>query len=129
MNVMVCFTTAQGSFAIPVEQVRHIFPAAGLAELPDARPHIAGLLRPEAEALPVLSVLGQGGEHILHLDDGHREFGLLVDQVTGVHRLDVAIVRPAPEGQRDELVSGVVQSAGEARLLVDARTIGRTLER
>ena len=127
MREVVCFETARGSFAIPVEQVRHVFPATELAELPDPLPSVVGLLRPGAEALPVLAVLGEGDAHVLHLDDGERQFGLMVAEVTGVLRLDADVVLPAPEGQREELVTGVVQADDRPRLLVDARTLAGRL--
>jgi chemotaxis signal transduction protein len=128
MRTVVRFRTARGLFAVPVDQTRAVYPAGGIVPLPDSRADVAGVVsRPEGP-LTVLTALGAGDRHVLVLDAGGRRFGLLVEEVTGLQRVDDSDIAPAPDGQDSSLVVGVVTGAGEVVLLVDATALARRLE-
>jgi chemotaxis signal transduction protein len=127
MSAVVRFSTVDGEWAVDVAQARRVVPAADLIPLPEPRPGVAGLLRLDGEALPVLATLGAGGGQVLELEARGRRFGLLVDEVTAVLRDDQARVGPAPGGQDEEVVCGVVASEDGPALLVDAGALGRRL--
>jgi chemotaxis signal transduction protein len=127
VKAVVCFSTEQGRFAVPVEQTRQVVPADGIAALPDPLPGVVGLMRAEPDPMPVVAVLGESGGHVLVLHDGERRFGLLVDEVMGLERVEAAAIRPAPAGQRRELVTGVIDTGAGPRLLVDASILGRAV--
>ena len=128
MKTLVRFRTDRGLFAVPVDQTRAVYPAGGIVPLPEPRADVAGVLaRPEG-ALTVLTALGAGDRHILVLDIADRRFGLLVEEVTGLQRVDDADIGPPPDGQESSVVVGVVAAAGEMVLLVDATALARRLE-
>ena len=128
MKTLVRFRTDRGLFAVPVDQTRAVYPAEGIVPLPEPRADVAGVLaRPEG-ALTVLTVLGAGDRHILVLDIADRRFGLLVEEVTGLERVDEARIGPPPDGQASGVVVGVVAAGGEMVLLVDAVALARRLE-
>lgn len=128
MKTLVRFRTDRGLFAVPVDQTRAVYPADGIVPLPEPRADVAGVLaRPEG-ALTVLTALGAGDRHVLVLDIADRPFGLLVEEVTGLQRVDDADIGPPPDGQASSIVVGVVAAAGDMVLLVDAAALARRLE-
>ena len=126
MSGVVCFTTANGAWAVPVEHTRRVLSARGLVPLPHPRPGVAGVL-PDEDTLTVLDALGEGREQVLELEVDGRRFGLLVDRVVEVLRADQALTGPAPEGQGSEVVSGVVIRNDGNALLIDGAALARFL--
>jgi chemotaxis signal transduction protein len=127
-RVLVCFDAGDASYAVPVEDTRGVERAEGLRPLPAPLPGVAGLLRPEEEALPVLDPFAADPNgHVLVLQPAAERFGLLVERVTGVVRVDDAAVGPPPAGQADALVGGVVRSPLARALLLDADVLSRRL--
>jgi len=127
---LVCFATETGEFALPVDMVSGVRAADALHALPDARPDVAGLLHVDGTPIPVVSLLGATGEHVLVLrasEGPRREFGLLVRQVHGVIRVDHAAIFGPPEGQRDGLCAGVVVQDRGLVLIVDPAALSRVL--
>lgn len=127
MRTVVRFRTGGGDYAVPVEHARGVRDATGLRTLPAPLPGVAGVLPGEAAALTVLDVLGCGGRHVLVLDPGGGEFGLLVDAVTAVSDVAEDAVGPAPAGQEGQLVSAVISVPGGLVLLVDPGVIAGRL--
>jgi chemotaxis signal transduction protein len=115
---MVRFRTSQGRFAVPVQATRAVRLATGLTCVPEQRPEIAGILPGEAP-LTVLSVLGAGGEHVLVLESGDRQFGLQVLEVFGVERIEDDRILAAPQGQQAGLFTGTLHDADTVVLIVD----------
>ena len=127
MRTLVRFRAADTAYALPVEHVTEVRSAADVTPLPASRPGVAGLV-PRAEgAIPVLSILCETGGHVIVIDEGTSTFGLLVDEVTEVVRVDEERVGPPPEGQADRAVSGVVQDEGGLLLVLDATALRGTL--
>lgn len=128
MRTLVRFRTGRGLFAVPVDQTRAVYPAGGIVPLPEPRADVAGVVpRPEGP-LTVLTALGSGDRHVLVLDAADRRFGLLVEEVSGLQRVDDADIGPPPDGQESTVVVGVVTSGAEMVLLVDAAALARRLE-
>ncbi len=129
---LVCFATETGEFALPVGMVRGVRAANALHALPDARPDVAGLLHVDGRPIPVVSLLGAKGDHVLVVrpsasEGPRREFGLLALQVHGVIRVDQAAVSGPPEGQRHGLCAGVVVQDRGLVLIVDPAALARVL--
>lgn len=119
MRTIVRFRTADGDYAIPVEQVSEVRSATELAPLPAPLPGVAGLMRRGDGAVPVLAVLGPQGRHAVIIEKGTLSFGLLVEEVTGVLQIDEAHIGAPPPGQDRPLVSGVLKDeAGLGLVLV-----------
>ena len=119
MRPMVRFRAQGGAYAVPVEDVRQVRTADRLSLLPSGRAGVAGLIMHADVALPVLSVLGSGGDRLLVLEVDGRRFGLLVEEVSGVADVDERLVGPPPEGQEGTLITGVLDSEQDIALVID----------
>jgi chemotaxis signal transduction protein len=127
MTTVVSFRSGEENYAVPVERVREVRFAERLIPLPSPRPGILGLLADGDDAVTVMTMFGEGQAHLLLLDGDHSTFGLAVAEVTGVITVEDA-VKPAPAGQEDELVVGMISTAGGMLMLVDVDAIGRRLD-
>jgi chemotaxis signal transduction protein len=123
MTTFVRFRTPKGECAIPVDQVREVRLATGLRPLPAPREGVVGLLPREDDALSVLAVLGSVGRHVMVVDDGTLEFGLLVDEVLGVQNVEDASIDQPPAGQDRAVVAGVVSGDGTVMLVLDLEVL------
>jgi chemotaxis signal transduction protein len=123
---MVCFRAGGADYCVTVEAIRAVRAAAGMIPLPAPRKGIAGIL-PGEDALTVTSALGPQGAHILVIEVDQSTYGLLVDEVTGLRRIDESEIGPAPAGQDHELISGVVNGTDSFLLVADPAAIGMRL--
>jgi chemotaxis signal transduction protein len=125
---MVCFRAAGTDYCLPVEATRAVRPVLGMVVLPAVRADVVGLL-PGSPPLTVVSPLGAGGGggQILVVEAGGSTFGLLVDAVSGLRRVDDADARVAPRGQDRGLVSGTVEADGCLLLVADAAALAERL--
>ena len=129
MTTIVRFRTSDGDYAVLVDQVSEVQSASGLTPLPAPRPGVVGLMRRGDEALPVLASLGSVGRHVVIIDRGPLSFGLLVEEVTGVHEIDDARISDPPPGQDRDLVSGVLSDDEDLVLLLDVDALAGRLVR
>ena len=127
MRTIVRFRTSDGDYAVFVEQVTEVQSAADLTPLPAPKPGVAGLMRRGEDALPVLDLLGPVGRQVIVIDRGALSFGLLVDEVTGVHAIEDARIGAPPPGQDRGLVSGVLSDEGDLVLLLDVDALAGRL--
>jgi chemotaxis signal transduction protein len=127
MRTMVRFSMSGIEYCLPVESTRAVRALEGLVPLPAPRQHVAGLL-PGDPPLLVLSPFGVGGRRIIVVQaDDDVAFGLLVDEVAGLRRIDETSVRTAPRGQERGLVSGTVDMDGELVMVADPTAMGADL--
>jgi chemotaxis signal transduction protein len=126
MTTMVCFDVAGAAYCLPVHATRSVRTVDGLIRLPDAVADVTGIL-PGDPPLTVISPLHARGTHVLVLDVDGMAFGLLVDAVTGIKRVDEADIRPAPAGQDSALVCGTLESDGRLLLVADAKALAARL--
>jgi chemotaxis signal transduction protein len=89
-----------------------------MVTMPASRPNVAGLL-PGDPPLTVMAPLGGAGHHIIVMEVANQRFGLLVEAVTGLRRVDENDIGEAPGGQQSELISGTVSIGGQLVLLAD----------
>jgi chemotaxis signal transduction protein len=127
MTTVVRFRAPSGEYAVPVEHVREVRSAAELTSLPEPRSGVAGLMQRDGDALSVLSLLAPEGGHILVLGVDQLLFGLLVEEVIGVHTVDDADVGPPPQGQDRVVVSGVLNDDGTLVLVLDVDALAAKL--
>ena len=126
MTTVVCFSSAGATYCLPVEAARAVRPADGVVPLPAARPDVTGII-PGDPPLTVLAPLGAGGRHILVVEAAGRRFGLLVDAVSGLRRIEEADIRHAPEGQDRTLVSGTIDAGDGLMLVADPAALAERL--
>jgi chemotaxis signal transduction protein len=81
-----------------------------------------GLVRRGGRSLSVLAPFGEG-TYVVIVDTGTAAFGLVVKEVLGVVHIDEADVEPAPAGQADSLVIGVVGRDDGQDLVVSPQRI------
>ena len=125
MIAMVRFRAGDGTYALPVGDVRQVRTGDGLSLLPSGRTGVAGLVRWQGDALPVVSLLGADRSRLLIIEAGGHRFGLLAEDVSGVIRVDEARLGPPPAGQDGELVTGTLDAGDELLLVLDAGAIAR----
>jgi chemotaxis signal transduction protein len=94
--------------------------------LPDPAVDVAGII-PGDPPLTVISPLRSNGTHVLVIEADGKTFGLLVDAVTGLRRIDDADIRPAPQGQDRPLISGTLDTGGSLVLVADPSVLARQL--
>jgi chemotaxis signal transduction protein len=123
---MVCFRTAQGQFALPVESTLSVRGTDGLVELPSAGADTVGVL-PGEPPLSVLSTLGAGDDRVLVVVSDDVRYGVHVLEVLGVRRIDDGQFGPPPLGQLDGLIVGTISGLGELVLVADARALAARL--
>lgn len=118
MTTMVCFRAAGTAYCIPVGAARSVRLADGLVALPHPAPEVAGLIAGDPP-LTVLAALGAGGKHILVMEADAKQFGLLVECVTGLVRVDTGAITLAPTGQSTPLISGTIDNDGQLLMIAD----------
>ena len=126
MTMMVCFTAASAEYCLPVQSARSVRTTDEMISLPDPNPDVTGML-PGDPPLTVISPLHSERGHILVLEAGGKTFGLLVDAVTGLKRIDDAELGPAPEGQGRPLVSGTLYNEGRLVMVADPSALAGEL--
>lgn len=126
MMTVVEFRTGGGRYCVPVEAAVAVRFASGLVELPAPRTGVVGIL-PADRPITVLSVLGSGRDHVLILAAEGQTFGLLVEEVTGLSRIDDTDIRVAPDGQAEALISGVISRDDGLVLVADPAALADRL--
>jgi chemotaxis signal transduction protein len=94
--------------------------------LPSPSPDIAGIL-PGEPPLTVMSPLGTDGTHVLVVEAGKRTFGLLVDAVTGLQRINDTEISAPPAGQNRPLVCGTINTGNQLVLVTDPNALAGRL--
>jgi purine-binding chemotaxis protein CheW len=122
-------------FAVPVELVLEILAMRALFRVPDAPPHLAGLIDVRDQAVPVIDLrlkLGleaapaTGNTRILVLEvpvTGRKlVLGLIADRVFEVIALDQSMIGPPPDigtMWRSEYISGVARRGDNFVIIFD----------
>lgn len=126
MTTMVCFHAAGAAYCLPVDVTRAVLRSSGMIPLPAPHPDVAGII-PGDPPLTVISPLGAGGTHVLVVQTGEQTFGLQVDTVTGLRRIDESNIHPAPQGQNRELICGTIDAWGELVMVASADALAARL--
>jgi chemotaxis signal transduction protein len=126
VTTMVYFEAAGARYCLPVQATRAVRIADGMIALPDPATDVTGII-PGDPPLTVISPLQSNGMHVLVIEAGGKTFGLLVDAVTGLRRIDDGDIRPAPQGQDRALISGILDTDGELVLVADPTALAGQL--
>ena len=120
MTGFVCFDTASGSYAVPVEQSVRVLAAPTVTPLPDPRPHVLGLVDHDGEMIPLVAIsdaVATGdAHHVLVVDAGERRLAVAAGHVSGVRHITTQEITGPPRGQDQQVITGVV--AADGRLVV-----------
>jgi chemotaxis signal transduction protein len=126
MTTVVHFRTGEGRYCVPVSAALGVRLASGLVPLPAPRAGVVGIL-PAEPPITVMSLLGSGRGHVLILAANGQTFGLLVEEVTGLSRIDAGTIQVAPEGQDQALISGVISGDDGLVLVADPGALAERL--
>jgi chemotaxis signal transduction protein len=126
MTTMVLFEAAGARYCLPVQATRSVRTVEGMITLPDPASEVAGII-PGDPPLTVISPFQSNGAHVLVIEANGKTFGLLVDVVTGLRRIDDHDIRPAPLGQHHALISGILDTDGNLVLVADESVLARQL--
>jgi chemotaxis signal transduction protein len=125
MRILVYFSAAARRYAIPVEATVAVRSADGLVPLPGASDGVVGMLAGDPP-LSVLDILGSDGRQVLVLETAGVRFGVLVDHVAGLRRVDEATIGASPRHD-DGLVTGVINDDAGLVLVTDPRVLAVAL--
>jgi purine-binding chemotaxis protein CheW len=135
IETWVTFALAGETYALPVSHVLEILRVAGITRVPHAPRVIRGVTNMRGKVLLVVDLRGRLGiepaevtaqSRILVVSSRGRLFGLLVDAVHQVERVDLQTVQPPPPdvmtAQSDYLI-GVCQIGPRLVLLLDVARV------
>ena len=127
MRTLVRFRARHGMCAIPMEFVVGVRRAAEVRPFPGQRDDVMGLIGLDGGTVPVLKVLSSEGGHVMLLKTAAGAYGLLVDEVVGVVRLQDSQVQPPPAGGGDPLLEAIIKTDGDVDFLISADELAHRL--
>lgn len=117
---LVTVAVGEQQFAIDIMSVREIRGWTRSTPLPNAPPHLLGMINLRGVILPVIDLrarLGLGASEVgrssvvVVVQSGERQVGLLVDAVCDILRVTDGLIQSPPDlgdGYRQDFVSGVM---------------------
>jgi len=101
---LIVFALADEEYGVGIGDVKEIIRTGDVTQIPDSPGFIAGVINVRGSIIPVLDLsemffLAEGKEskHIIVTEQGENTFGLMVDGVTEVLRVDGGEIKPAPK--------------------------------
>jgi purine-binding chemotaxis protein CheW len=101
---LIVFALADEEYGVGIGDVKEIIRTGDVTQIPDSPGFIAGVINVRGSIIPVLDLsemffLAEGKEskHIIVTEQGENTFGLMVDGVTAVLRVDGGEIKPAPK--------------------------------
>ncbi len=137
---LVGFRVGQGVFAVQVQAVREIVAPVPLVQVPDASRIVLGVIEHRGQVVPIVDLrrrfamepkgAGQRTKWIV-VDVGAGRFGLVVDEVTEVFRVDASHERPTPRVGPGDVAHGfakVYAYEGALVMALDLQALARAIE-
>lgn len=104
---IVVFELDTEEYAVPVSDVLEVMKMSEITPVPDSAPAILGFINLRGKIIPILSLevrfhlkrhhSDAGTKHIMIVDAGDAPFGILVDTVIEVARIEQSMIQPAPQ--------------------------------
>lgn len=125
-------------YGLDIRSLREISRLRPLTELPRVPPFLRGIIALRGVVVPILDLRrrmrmpprqpdarGDRACRILIVDHGGEPFGLIVDRVVRVERLDNAQIEsaPLPGGIASEYIAGVARAEGELIVLLELAAV------
>jgi purine-binding chemotaxis protein CheW len=133
------FSLANEEFGIRVFEVREIMGLQDITRVPQAEPHIRGVINLRGKIVPVICLRTRFGmpqmEYtprtcivVVHVrgEDGLMLIGVLVDSVSEVITLDASEIEDTPEfgtGQNLDYILGMAKVRGRVKILIDIERV------
>ena len=137
----VTFHLGRPLYGIEIRRVREIVRVESITPIPQAPPHVAGVVNLRGRLIPVLSLRKRLGlpaaeqtkdSRIVIVESAGRPLGLIVDRVGQVTRLAAALLEPPPEeaGIAREFVSALGRAPETVLVILDLdRALNREFDR
>lgn len=133
---LVVFSLKDEEYGIPIQEVREILRVPEISRVPQAPPHVRGVINVRGQILPVVEIRSRlgleplevtPGSRILLAEAADRVIGLLVDGVSQVLRIPVTATKGGEEmaAATADYVRGLAQLDSRLIILLD---IARTLQ-
>ena len=103
---LIVFDLAYEEYGVGIDDIKEIIRTGEITQIPDSPEFIAGVINVRGNIIPVLDLsemflFDMKGEeeskHIIVTEQGENTFGLMVDEVTEVLRVEVDEIKPAPK--------------------------------
>jgi len=127
----VTFFLGGDEFGLPILRSREIARVGEITRIPEAPPHVRGVLNLRGRVLPIVEIRTRLGlpiapltarSRVIMVEAHGRLFGLLVDRVSRIAKISTSIIKPAPAGALSvstECVTGIAQMCAELLILLD----------
>ena len=103
---LIVFDLAYEEYGVSINDIKEIIRTGEITQIPDSPEFIAGVINVRGNIIPVLDLsemflFDMKGEeeskHIIVTEQGENTFGLMVDEVTEVLRVEVGEIKSAPK--------------------------------
>ena len=127
---LVTFSLGREDYAFEVETVQEIMRVGNIADVPNAPPHIKGLITVRENVMPAFDLRTLlnlnhevNGEHerILIVETGEFTLGMIVDQVREVRRYPKSIIQSPPDSENAHELKGIVKVDNGKKLIMILR--------
>jgi purine-binding chemotaxis protein CheW len=128
---LLCFRIAREEYAINILDIKEIIKPREVTEVPRVPSFISGVISLRGIITPILNMHerlglplppGTGRERVVVVRTGNDLFGICVDEVNQVARIDSATLEPTPsvlDGINREFVSGIGRFDGRMLILLN----------
>jgi|GEM_PF-532453 len=101
---LIVFDLAEEEYCVRIGDVKEIIRTGDITQIPDSPEFIAGVINVRGNIIPVFDLSemfflaeGEESKHIIVTEQGENTFGLMVDGVTEVLRVEEGEIKPAPK--------------------------------
>ena len=127
----VTFFLAEKELGIPIMRSREILRVGTITRIPEAPPHVRGVLNLRGRVVPVVELRARLGlpevpvtahSRVIIVEAHGRLFGLLVDRASRIAKVPMSALRPASDQDWPanlDAVAGVVPVGAESIILLD----------
>ena len=114
----VTFFLGREEFGLPILCSREIVRVGEITRIPEAPPHVRGVLNLRGRVVPIVELRTRMGLVEVHA----RLFGLLVDRVSRIAKIPADAIKPAPAealSSHTDYVAGIAQLGAELVIVLD----------
>ncbi len=127
---LVTFSLGNEDYAFEVETVQEIMRVGNIADVPNAPPHIKGLITVRDNVMPAFDLrtllnlnhqVNDEHERILIVETEEFTLGMIVDQVREVRRYPKSIIQSPPDSENAHELKGIVKVDNGKKLIMILR--------
>lgn len=134
---MVLFRLGSEEYGVPISQVKEIIQYKGATRLPQTPDFMEGVINLRGKVIPVielvkklgLAAIGGLDRRAVIIETEGQEIGVIVDEVTGVLRLQDGVIEPAPTmTASNDYIRGIGKDGNRLLILLDVEKLFGTTE-